>query len=648
MPKPRFPFLAVLLLILGAGAGDAQPQQPTDSLGGKTIHVFLPTRAIDILLIQNFNQRMTRDSRYWYSYTITHAGLYDYQDGFYFTDPSHRLFFSKSGFGATEAPRFMLADFQGKQEMWIIVDPTGPATAAPAILTQAPRIVNILNPWPMTAPKLIAGSKSRNMTTVSGHCGWFSAMLLDTVMTGGHFSEVGNTDIYGKGGLGNANDFDFAPLFAQYGSTLWLNTQTNTWSGAFPNVEGTCQYMLAMTVRDFGAVHPDFDFGSLTGEHPVKGAVQPVLGPGPGRKPVLNAANAGKDPAISFGRFDDWWNTDSTRTSPLQNYESCYDLPMGKSDDGSWEYESFYDSPDHGFWPVEGAGLNRFGDSQASCYAYPPPDSTRWVTGGPKRNGNFCAESHADFVYVPGQRFAFRGDDDVWIFINGKLVVDLGGVHVPKSDSIDLDKLGLTPGQAYKWDFFYCDRQPCGSALRIKTSIYFRQQRSLFGISVPGPTPGSIAVEIRKRVGGTGSCSPAGDTALEVPAANLVYQLIDAAGQVIKDLSNPGTFYNGGITIAEPVITIDTAKLVPGSDLAPGAAYRVVAFEPANQRVRVEVAFRISSPTGIPQRRGKAATLSGRRAPYRNALGRRVPELPGRAHAPLMPRKKPGLATGPD
>jgi len=593
----RFLTVPIFLLIIALGVPRAQNNQPTDSLGGKTVHVYLPTLAIDSLYIQNLNINMKQDAQYWYSYTFTKAGLYDYQDGFYFTDSQHRLFFSKSGFGGTEAPRFLLADFKGTKEIWIIVDPTGPATAPPIIMTSAPKTVNILNPWATTSPKLLyaGGTKTRNMTTVSGHCGWFSAMLLDTTITKGYFSEISNAGTYGKTGVSGTEDFDFAALFAQYGPTIWLNTDANAWTATFPNVEGTCQYMMAMTVRDFSSKHPDFDFGSVTGDHSVPKAVLPDIGPEPGRKPVLNPSIPKPDGTVTFSHFDDWWVTDSTRTDPYKNYESCYDLPMSKSSDGLWEYDSYRDSPDHGFWPVEGAALNRFGETMASCYVKPPPDTTTWKTGGPQRNGNFCAESHATFIYNPGQKFAFRGDDDVWVYINGKLVVDLGGVHIPKSDSVDLDKLGLTPNKEYKWDFFYCDRQPCGSSLRIKTSIFFKQQRSLYGKELPGPTPGSVSLEIWKRVGGTGSCASAGSDKLDsVKATNLTYQLLDAAGNVVKDLANPGTFYNGGIVLAAPsVITVDTTLLVPGPDLIAGATYRVVAFEPSAQKIRVELPFKV-------------------------------------------------------
>jgi fibro-slime domain-containing protein len=637
MSRPGSILLSVLAAIpLWANSASAQTT-PTDSLGGKTVHIYLPSAAIDTLLIENLNVPMKADASYSYSYTFTKAGLYDYQDGFYFSNPPHNLLFSKAGLGATEAPRFLLSDFHGTNEIWIIVDPAGSVTARPYILTQAPKLVNILNPWSATAPKLISGTRTRNMTTIFGRCGWFSAMILDTTMTKGHFAEIGDAGTYGKSGFGASDDFDFTTLFAQYGPSLWLNTDAKSWTAAFPNVEGTCRYLLSMTVRDFSKDHPDFDFSSFSGSHLLQGMVMPDIGPDPGRKPVLNPANIGIDPEISFSHFDDWWVTDSTRTAPLQNYESCYDLPMGKSSDGLWEYDSNRDSPDHGFWPVEGA-LNRFNETSPTCYVRPPPDTNTWVAG-PARNGNFCAESHADFTYAPGQIISLRGDDDVWAFIDGKLVIDLGGVHLPAYGMVDLDTLGLTGGKTYKWDFFFCDRQPCGSDLLINTSIYFRQQRSLYGIEKSGPTPGSIVLEVWKRVGGNGTCSSPGTKMDSLKASNLTYQLLDGAGMLVKELVNGKTYF-GGITIDEPVIAVDTAKMIADSSLAPGSAYRVVAFEAANPTLKVEVAFRSRYGASALRRANNpvAGPRSGVR--YRNILGRLAPS-PYRSKVPLIPQKTP-------
>ena len=78
-----------------------------------------------------------------------------------------------------------------------------------------------------------------------------------------------------------------------------------------------------------------------------------------------------------------------------------------------------------------------------------------------------------EFVYDPhaNQVFRFEGDDDVWVFINGELVIDLGGVHPSKEQFIDLDRLDLEAGETYRLDFFFAERHRTQSNFRIVTTL---------------------------------------------------------------------------------------------------------------------------------------------------------------------------------
>ncbi|QOJ00839.1 MAG: fibro-slime domain-containing protein [Phycisphaeraceae bacterium] len=113
-----------------------------------------------------------------------------------------------------------------------------------------------------------------------------------------------------------------------------------------------------------------------------------------------------------------------------------------------------------GFFPVNG---ELYGNSGGSGVA--------------NTNYHFTFELETEFVYESGQNqtFTFTGDDDVWVFIDGKLVIDLGGVHSAISQSISLDRLGwLTHGQSYKLKFFFAERHRTQSNFRMETTMQLR------------------------------------------------------------------------------------------------------------------------------------------------------------------------------
>ena len=103
-------------------------------------------------------------------------------------------------------------------------------------------------------------------------------------------------------------------------------------------------------------------------------------------------------------------------------------------------------------------------------------------TGG--RNQHFCFESHASFRYKKGLRFSFRGDDDIWVYIDNKLAVDLGGTHLAAPGYVDLDRFvgkqgAFTVGTEYDIDIFFCDRRTTMSNVRIKTNMFIKQTSGL-------------------------------------------------------------------------------------------------------------------------------------------------------------------------
>jgi fibro-slime domain-containing protein len=100
-----------------------------------------------------------------------------------------------------------------------------------------------------------------------------------------------------------------------------------------------------------------------------------------------------------------------------------------------------------------------------------PIDGQGYGNENKGHNFGFCLDLHVQFTYVKGQVFDFQGDDDVWVFINNQLAIDLGGTHGPTPKSVDLDTLGLTVGNTYDMDGFFCERHVTGSNLIFSTSV---------------------------------------------------------------------------------------------------------------------------------------------------------------------------------
>jgi len=208
-------------------------------------------------------------------------------------------------------------------------------------------------------------------------------------------------------------------------------------------------YKLQCTIRDFDPVnskhpernHPDFENEKFF-DTSATGAVKSVLGAD--NTPVYAESGYSAKIITSAESFYDWYHdTDKNINIP-------YEMVFTKS--GSMY--TFDSASTGGFFPINNKGFGNYYDN---------------------KNYHFTLELHAKFIFQRGQVIEVAGDDDVWVFLNKRLVVDLGGIHETQHKTINVDNyinsMNLKPGDICTLDLFFAERHITESNLKISTNI---------------------------------------------------------------------------------------------------------------------------------------------------------------------------------
>ena len=382
------------------------------------------------------------------------------------------------------------------------------------------KVIRFFAPWNNASAILyVASGDSAKMTTVKNYCGWFEAAILPPEGSFQvYFKQNIGTNYFGSNGM-TQKESAITPINLDsalaLSDTVWIVARP---SGAFevhtsyPNILGDCPTK-TLPVMMFDWLHgtkgdgdvkttinridstetisygngakdqdPEFgpiyatsnDFGSGgCGNSNAKdsnnrgftaGMVEPTLG---ANGVPVRATNFPENCKITE-HLNQWFLPQVVATKNGKDYSNatCRSIELVYSSDGFWLGQKDKNSPEGGLFLLDDF---EFLDEEKTI-KNPFYDNIAGSTNK-RHNYGFTMKIQASFEYIPGQYFEFFGDDDVWVFINNKLVMDIGGQHAQVFGSVNLDTLGLVEGANYPFHIFYAERHVSESNFMMRTSI---------------------------------------------------------------------------------------------------------------------------------------------------------------------------------
>lgn len=177
---------------------------------------------------------------------------------------------------------------------------------------------------------------------------------------------------------------------------------------------------------------------------------------------------------------NDFWPLDATQnTDP---HFGQYGQSVTFAGFGNVEGKPWYTAPQNGTFPASDDGNNH------NCFF----------------GMQYAVKFTLTADYVGPLEYYFFGDDDMWVFLDDKLVCDIGGVHSSVGEYVNLwdylKKNGRTESETHTLTFFYTERGASGSTCYMNFTL-----PSVSGVNIEQKTSD---LEVRKQVVGQDESNP--------------------------------------------------------------------------------------------------------------------------------------------
>jgi fibro-slime domain-containing protein len=444
----------------------------------------------------------------------------------------------------------LMADNPDAKDVWITFTPLNKIDkvtyTAPTL-----KLIYFFNPWNIGVPWINIKTTNYRMFADGNNCGWFKYPFYDDIADlSVYFMNSISKIKYGATGMNATTNIPIANELNAHDS-VWIYPISLP-NGApqfvykYPSIRGDCNpILLATTIRD--KKDKEDGFNMVDNKAVVKNMVMPKLDRE--GKPIPGPAATVNNGATNL---DKWFRPISYGNGFTNEY--CWNMELKKNENGMFEFN------DTSFYPADSMRLLY---NAAGATMNNPNYNLLLGTDKRMHNQSFTMELECYFEYQGGEKFYFTGDDDVWVFIDSTLRIDLGGTHEARlgSDSVSLDNLGLTKGKMYNFKMFFCERYCCGSNCKIITSINLRTKMD-YTFEGPKIENGVIKWSMTEKVSTEGlNCTKTAQVSTR--PAQIEYWLEGPA--FIDPVQLAAGVNYGGITISNTaqfnVLNVDTSKI---------------------------------------------------------------------------------------